>query len=140
MELNFRPASSLAVRSVLSCVTIPVFFCIWLLTSLILASAARSISTRGEVFRHGMAITVRKANAFVVARTGHSSCGSENSQIWLFRHRAEQTRAHGVRSGSRAGRQIELAEDAGDVAMNGVLADEEPVGDLTVGEAFSEAA
>ncbi len=44
-----------------------------------------------------------------------------------------------MRGGGGAGWQIELAENTADVAMNRVLADEEPFGDLAIGEALGKA-
>src|SRR5215213_11931961 len=45
---------------------------------------------------------------------------------------------HGPGRGGRARGDAELAEDVGDVAVDGVLAQHEPLGDLPVGEALGD--
>src|ERR687898_2074969 len=52
----------------------------------------------------------------------------------------EQTRPSGVRSRSRPRGQVELAQDVGDVAMDGVLAHHQPRSDLPVRETLGKMA
>ena len=52
----------------------------------------------------------------------------------------EQTVPGGVRRGGCAGGKIQLAQDAGYVAVYGMLAHHQPFGDLLVGESFGEQA
>jgi hypothetical protein len=46
--------------------------------------------------------------------------------------RLEQPQAPGFGHGRRSGRDVEVAEDIGDVAVDGMLADEEPLGNRLV--------
>ena len=58
--------------------------------------------------------------------------GGRDGQVWLRDGRFEQAVAHGVcrRGGPR--REAELAQDVGHVAVHGVLADDQPPGDLAI--------
>src|SRR5918993_3651107 len=70
---------------------------------------------------------IRRAWSWVRDSTGDVSRGSRQ---------VEQLLAHGVHDGLHAGVQLQLLQDVADVVLDGVLGDEELLGDLTVVEAL----
>ena len=83
-----------------------------------------------------MQATVVPPAGFDFARSGHLLGAVA---IARFGYVLEQAGAHSLRRGCRPRRDVELAEDVGDVAMNGVLAHHEPLGDLPVRARLSRA-
>src|SRR5688572_28514107 len=100
-------------------------------SSAILASAATSAIDRLDATRSFMSATVDSAGAFDFARSGHLR-PVRDSQLWLSAWSFEHVRTCGMNGRGRPRRKVELAEDVRDMAVDGVLAHHEPLGDLSV--------
>jgi len=108
-----------------------------LLSSSIRASAAASAIGLLDAAACSTHPTVRRGAHLNFAKTGDLSTGSVIARCgYSLGVSSSPERTAWAAAGPRG--EVQLAKDVGDVPVHGVLADDQPLGDLAVGESLGE--